>query len=69
MPRRNNPINNTQHRTTDVRPSCFNKNKYNSKKHAEEAAEAQMRTSLTLELAVYKCNDCTGWHLTRQTEG
>jgi predicted RNA-binding Zn-ribbon protein involved in translation (DUF1610 family) len=47
--------------------SC-GKNRYRSKREAEAVASEQeiIFASQDLELTVYLCPDCGGWHLTRQ---
>lgn len=63
MPRRNN----TQpHQRFEFVSACANKRRFASEKLAREAAEHQMLVKPELELAVYKCELCGGWHLTRR---
>lgn len=47
--------------------SC-GKNRYKSKKEAEAVAREQeiIFANQDLELAVYLCSNCGGWHLTRK---
>jgi hypothetical protein len=63
MPRRTNV---EVHKPFIFYQSCQDKHKYKNEKEALAAAEMQMLRNMSLELSVYKCNDCRYWHLTRQ---
>lgn len=63
MPRRNKTL---SHKPFLFYKSCLNKKNYKNEKDALAAAEIQMLKNMSLELSVYKCNDCKYWHLTRQ---
>lgn len=64
MPRRNNtPV----HKPFLFTPSCSQKRRFLKEREALDAAEHQMLIKPNLELSVYKCEHCGGWHLTRQT--
>jgi hypothetical protein len=63
MPRRNKTGVN---RPFTFNKSCQNKRSYKSEQEASNVAEIQMLEDMNLELAVYKCNECTFWHLTRR---
>jgi len=52
------------------RDTCAVKQRFPTEKQAVEAASTQMLTDFHLELSVYQCGICQGWHLTnRQTHG
>jgi hypothetical protein len=65
MPRRNNTI---VHARFHFANNCDRKRRFAREKEALDAAEYQMLITPSLELAVYKCDLCGGWHLTRQTK-
>lgn len=65
MPRRNNT---PPHHPLRLRLDCSEKRRYATEREARETADYQMLLNLDLELAVYKCELCGGWHLTRQTD-
>jgi hypothetical protein len=46
---------------------CTSKRRFTTKKLAEAAAEYQMLLKPELDLSVYTCGQCGGWHLTRNT--
>jgi rubrerythrin len=46
--------------------SCQAKRRYKSEKEALKIADLQMLQNMSLELAVYKCDICGFWHLTRK---
>lgn len=48
--------------------NCDKKRRFTSEREANKAAEYQMLVKPELELFVYKCDLCGGWHLTRQTK-
>lgn len=48
------------------RNSCDVKRRFTSEKAAQEAAEFRMLEHMTLDLEVYHCMECHGWHLTRK---
>jgi hypothetical protein len=64
MPRRNKPV--EQHRSTLTNNlnNCQSKRRFRSLNEAEKVAELQMLQDMRLELSVYKCDYCGGWHLT-----
>jgi len=64
MPRKNNAVPHTPFLFVS---QCQNKRRFKNEKEAIEAAEYQMLIKPTLELSVYKCEFCSGWHLTRQS--
>jgi hypothetical protein len=63
MPRRNNQ---PPHRPFQQSTTCEEKRRFLNKVEAERAAEIQMLQQHNLELSVYQCKQCHGWHLTRQ---
>jgi hypothetical protein len=64
MPRQNHT---PPHRPFQFTSSCQQKRRFATERQALEAADYQMLVKPGLELAVYKCPDCHGWHLTRRT--
>jgi len=61
MPRRNKS---PQHRLFIQAPnSCLNKRRYTTENEAKRVAEIQMLQHLNLELSIYQCDQCRGWHL------
>lgn len=63
MPRRNNT---PRHQPLVFKNSCMQKRRFKTEKEALAAADYQMLVKPELELSVYKCQHCGGWHLTRQ---
>lgn len=63
MPRKNNT---TPRPSFHFASSCQQKRRYATEKIAEAAADTQMLLNYDLQLSVYKCESCSGWHLTRQ---
>jgi hypothetical protein len=63
MPRKNNT---PPHQLFHFASNCQQKRRYVNEKMAEAAAEHQMLLQYDLELSVYKCDVCGGWHLTRR---
>lgn len=61
MPRRNKSIKHVQ----PVIKTCSPKRQFSNERLALEAADYQMLMKPNLELRVYKCGLCQGWHLTR----
>lgn len=61
MPRRNN---NQQIKRIQFSNACEQKRRYNTQNIAESAAEDGMLRDMSLELSVYRCDYCSGWHLT-----
>ncbi|MEO7904430.1 MAG: hypothetical protein ABIR91_01400 [Candidatus Saccharimonadales bacterium] len=62
MPRRNQrPIHTPFHFVSN----CQSKRRFATEKQAQDAADHQMLIDMDLELSVYKCDICGGWHLTR----
>ena len=45
--------------------SCKSKRKFKSENDASRAAEMQNLIDMSLDISVYKCDGCEGWHLTR----
>lgn len=67
MPRRNRPIKHI-HTKLVINDNCNPKRKFGSEREALRAAEYQMLINPNLDLAVYQCDVCFKWHLTRQTK-
>ncbi|MDB5165493.1 MAG: iviTM7 [Candidatus Saccharibacteria bacterium] len=63
MPRRTKS---TPHHPFRFASNCDQKRRFDTEKKARDAAEYQMLIKPELELDVYKCELCGGWHLTRQ---
>lgn len=63
MPRTNRQI---PHQKQNFMTGCQDKRKFKTEKEALAAADYQMLIKPRLELAVYKCDFCGAWHLTRQ---
>lgn len=63
MPRKNST---PKHVPFRFASNCQTKRRFTSEKEAVSAAEHQMLVRHDLELTVYKCELCGGWHLTRQ---
>lgn len=62
MPRRNKtqePV-----RIQYVKTDCSHKRRYTNEAAALNQAELQMLQTPHIELSVYRCELCTGWHLT-----
>lgn len=66
MPRKNRQIKHT--RIKYILNTCNNKQRYRSQNEAEKVAEIQMLINQNLELDVYRCDYCRGWHLTSITK-
>lgn len=66
MPRRNRPIKHIYEKLV-INDNCNPKRKFGSEYEALRAAEYQMLINFDLELAVYKCDTCRKWHLTRNS--
>ena len=49
---------------TPFQSSCADKRHYQTEPEARAAADLAMISSLTLQLSVYQCPLCGGWHLT-----
>ncbi len=65
MPRKNK---NTPHRRfISSHIACDSKRKFKNQPQAQQAAEYQMLLNTDLELSVYQCDTCLGWHLTRRS--
>jgi len=47
--------------------NCQSKVRYDSKDKANKSAEMRNLENLNLNLEVYKCDMCSGWHLTSRT--
>lgn len=65
MPRKNRQI---KHIPFKIVNNCDRKCRYKDEKKALEAADYQMLVNQGLEIAVYKCDLCLMWHLTRVVE-
>lgn len=63
MPRKNRQIPHAKHNFVT---GCQGKRQFRSEKEALAAADYQMLVKPQLELAVYHCDFCSNWHLTRQ---
>jgi hypothetical protein len=64
MPRRNQT---PPHTPFKFASNCQQKRRFATEKLAEKAAEHQNLINPDLELTVYRCELCGGWHLTRQS--
>lgn len=62
MPRKNRTPS-SQNQTPNPLP-CIQKRRFTSEQEALDAAEYQMFMKMSLQLGVYKCDYCHGWHLT-----
>jgi hypothetical protein len=62
MPRKNNT---PPHLPLRFVNACEQKRRFRTEKEAASAAEHQMLLKPDLELSVYQCELCGGWHLTR----
>ncbi len=68
MPRKNRQTKATR-TTFNLGGDCFHKKRYTNELIAKRDAEAMQLGSFDLELSVYKCQRCGGWHLTsRQSQ-
>ncbi len=65
MPRKNKSM---KHQPYATSMSSCTKRQFKTANDAEEAAEFQMLENMSLELAVYQCDSCRYWHLTRNTD-
>ena len=65
MPRRHTSTNHTPLPSWSGVASCQAKRKFPNKLAAERAAELKNLEDSTLNLAVYQCDYCRKWHLTR----
>lgn len=63
MPRRNKQIKSLM---ASVQAGCKSKRRFDNEQSALKAADNQMLLNMSLKLSVYKCDYCTGWHLTRR---
>ena len=63
MPRRNRT---PKHELFRFVSTCQAKRRFPDEKSALAAAGIQQLSDMSLELFAYKCNECGGWHLTRQ---
>jgi hypothetical protein len=63
MPRKNNA---PKHAPFHFASNCQAKRRFTSEREAQATADHQMLIKPDLELTVYKCELCGGWHLTRQ---
>lgn len=48
--------------------ACREKRRFPTEKQALHDAETRMLGDITLELTVYRCAHCQGWHLTRRLD-
>jgi len=62
MPRRQQPI---RHQPFQPKDNCAAKRRFPTEKQAVSAADTQMLVQPNVELHVYECPNCGGWHLTR----
>jgi len=65
MPRHNKQI---KHIVTSLQTACLSKRHFDNEQSALKAADDQILMNISLNLRVYKCDYCTGWHLTRNTK-
>ena len=66
MPRRT-PITKHQRYQSDLtKNTCQQKMRYSNELSARRAADLKNLEQTDLNLSVYQCNVCGGWHLTRQ---
>lgn len=63
MPRKNST---PKHVPFRFASNCQTKRRFSTEREAQSAANHQMLVRDPLELTVYKCELCGGWHLTRQ---
>lgn len=61
MPRKNNA---PKHQPFRLVNNCEQKRRFKTEKEALSAADYQMLLKQDLELSVYQCELCGGWHLT-----
>ena len=45
--------------------TCRSKRKFKNENEASRAADMQNLLDMSLNIGVYKCDSCNGWHLTR----
>lgn len=55
----------TPHIAPTLHMVCREKRRFPTEKQARYAADTQELTQPDLELDVYQCQQCRGWHLTR----
>ncbi|MEP6710244.1 MAG: hypothetical protein ABJA64_00820 [Candidatus Saccharibacteria bacterium] len=55
-----------KHQPFEFTDNCQNKRRFANEKDAQQAADDQMLMKMDLELSVYQCRLCGGWHLTRK---
>lgn len=67
MPRRNNAP--KQQRTPFQAGECSSKQRFANQVAAQRQAEILMLQQPGLELSVYHCHRCNGWHLTSRQIG
>lgn len=63
MPRKNNT---RPHQPLRMIIPCESKRRFSQEQQATDAADHQMIIKPELELSTYKCEFCSGWHLTRR---
>jgi hypothetical protein len=56
------------HQPFRLATTCQQKRRFRSEKEALVVADYQMLITPGLELTVYTCETCGGWHLTRQVK-
>jgi len=64
MPRRNQTA---PHTPFKFASNCQQKRRFADEKSAQRTADHQMLVTSNLDLTVYRCELCSGWHLTRQS--
>ena len=63
MPRRNIP---QPHKPFHFASHCAQKRRFATEKAAEQVVDDQIFIDSKVKLSVYKCEHCSGWHLTRR---
>lgn len=66
MPRRHSS---PKHTPFQPISGCSGKKRFNRREQAERAKDDAELTSIHLQLAVYRCDHCSGWHLTSKIPG
>lgn len=46
---------------------CATKRKFATEEAALEGAELRMLDNMTLDITIYRCDECRQWHLKRRT--
>lgn len=63
MPRRHS---HQKHTPFSFQETCQEKRRFANEHDAQESAESLMAENIGLQLHIYQCPRCHGWHLTRQ---